>query len=1727
MSNKNGSFYFFKGGGEMGELIRAKDWSKTSLGNPENWAQSLRTTLGILLNSKFPMFLWWGPELICFYNDAYRPSLGKEGKHPSILGMPAKEAWTEIWEIIKPLIDKVVNEGESIWFEDMLIPIYRNGKIEDVYWTFSYSPVTDETENVAGVLVTCVETTEKVYALKKIEERDQRFRNTMKQAPVGITILRGPQYMVEMANDSYLQLVDKKESEFVGNPLFDSLPEVKDTVHSLLDTVINTGIPYHGNEVLVPINRYGNQDLCYFDFLYHPLKEDDGTISGVMVAVTEVTEKVEGRKKVEERKRLYESVTQNTPDLVYVFDLNYRFVYANEALLKMWGRSWEDAEGKKLLEVGYEPWHAQMHEREIDLVIANKKPVRGEVSFPHATLGNRVYDYIFVPVIDKDGKVEAISGITRDITQQVESHKQIEESDNKLRSLIENAPFPIGVFSGKEMRIELANESIIKAWGKGYDVKGRLFKELLPEVENQQIFEQLDEVFSTGLPLHAHNKYLNILIDGKEQPYYYNYSFTPVFDSSGNVYGVMNTASDVTDLNLAKKKIEESEQDLRSMVLQAPIGICILDAATLVCEIVNDCFIQISGKSKEAILGKNYWSMFTEEMPYFDADLKKVVTEGKPFFSNETEYIQKLQGGDERIFVTFVYAPLKDEEGQVKKVAVWVMDNTKQVLSRRKIEEDTEKLNIVIDASELGTWELNLKTKEPTYSKRYLEIVGGYKKDVQLTHAELLKHLHPDDFPIREKAFKVALATGYLHYQARLIWKDNSIHWMEGKGKVFYDEENKPVKLMGTIRDITEEKNHEEELKKSEEQFSTLADNMENLAWLADGDGWIYWYNKRWLEYTGLSLEEMQGWGWQKVHHPDHVERIVESSKKIWNINETFELTFPLRRHDGEYRWFLTRGYPVTNEEGKIIRWIGTNTDINEQKKAEEQFKILADQAPMWVWLTDKEVNILYTNPEILKFFSIAHYSEFTGQLWEKVVYPDDVTMVYNTFAQAALLQQSFSFEFRVLNANTNQYEWFYLKAVPRMEADEFTGFIGTGININDQKTFAKELEEKVITRTAELKASEEKFYNLFNLSPISKTLSDISSGKIVMVNDAFTKLFGYNRNMAVGKSSAELGLLDPEARDFMISELRANGKIENKEINFIKKSGERFVALASSEVISLGDKQFFLSAFNDISEIKKAEQYIKQKNIELENKTIQLEEAQQLAHIGSWEWDVVANNIEWSDELFRIFGLTPQVIKADYENYLRYIHPDDREYVNSIIQSALKNHQPYSFFHKVACADGKVRILSATGKVITDGAGKVIKISGTAQDVTDQKKYEEELKISEERFYKIFDSNPVPMSLSDINTSKIKYANNRFYTAFGYSKEEVIGRSSEELGLLDPEESKRVVNLIFGYLLEDRTLAEVQALSKEEKELLLLKLKQSEKMKDFEILYTRKNGEKFPALVSYEVIRIGVDSYTVASYQDITERKKAEALLRSQNFQLEKMNKELQSFAYISSHDLQEPLRKIQTFASRIKEKEEYNLTDSGKDMFSRMQEAAKRMQTLIQDLLAYSRNNTTEQKTEIINLNEIITDVKEDLQQELLDKNATIEAEHLSDVSIIPFQFRQLMQNLISNSLKFSKPENPPHIIIRSEIGTGLEFNIDKLTPDKNYCHISVSDNGIGFEQHYSEKIFEVFQRLHSKNEYNGTGIGLSIVKKIVDNHNGIIIAKGEPNKGATFDIYIPATN
>lgn len=376
--------------------------------------------------------------------------------------------------------------------------------------------------------------------------------------------------------------------------------------------------------------------------------------------------------------------------------------------------------------------------------------------------------------------------------------------------------------------------------------------------------------------------------------------------------------------------------------------------------------------------------------------------------------------------------------------------------------------------------------------------------------------------------------------------------------------------------------------------------------------------------------------------------------------------------------------------------------------------------------------------------------------------------------------------------------------------------------------------------------------------------------------------------------------------------------------------------------------------------------------------------------------------------------------------------------------------------------------------------------------------------------------------------------ASRSFYSKFSLSQEETEGKLLYDLG------NKEWDIPVLRQLLEDV-------------------LPKNEGFQDFEVIHTfPRLGEKVLLLNAHRIIqKMHHEQLILLAISDITEsRKKALELitkekemlshqnqllelavdkrtreLKNANFRLEEnnlslqmLNKELQSFSYVASHDLQEPLRKIRTLTTRLIDSET-GLSEKGKEYFDRMQHAAERMQVLIEDLLTFSSlHDIKGRKFVKTNLSQLITEVKNELSESIEAKEAKLITKSTCDIKIIPYQFRQVMINLISNSLKFSRPGVPPVIKINCRTVAYNKKKMPGLDPSKQYCHIVVEDNGIGFEEVYKEKIFEVFQRLHEKEDYPGTGIGLAIVKKIIENHNGLITAKCEIGKCTTFEMYIP---
>ncbi|HEY1113378.1 MAG TPA: ATP-binding protein [Chitinophagaceae bacterium] len=275
------------------------------------------------------------------------------------------------------------------------------------------------------------------------------------------------------------------------------------------------------------------------------------------------------------------------------------------------------------------------------------------------------------------------------------------------------------------------------------------------------------------------------------------------------------------------------------------------------------------------------------------------------------------------------------------------------------------------------------------------------------------------------------------------------------------------------------------------------------------------------------------------------------------------------------------------------------------------------------------------------------------------------------------------------------------------------------------------------------------------------------------------------------------------------------------------------------------------------------------------------------------------------------------------------------------------------------------------------------------------------------------------------------------------------------------------------------------------------------------------------------DILATRLGDEVLVTFTDFTTVKKLQLQMETYVNELKRSNASLEDFAYAASHDLQEPLRKIHFFADRLKEKYQNELGPEGASMLNRMETATGRMRTLIEDLLAYSRVSAKRTTFEEVNTDLLVREVLGDLEASIQEKNASIHIGVLPTIKGDPLQLRQLFQNIIGNALKYNRPEVAPHITISSTPVKARNSGIELLASNgsKMYHKIEITDNGLGFEQEHSERIFQIFQRLHGRSEYPGTGVGLAIVHKVVENHSGYIQAEGAPNKGATFRVWLPA--
>jgi PAS domain S-box-containing protein len=419
--------------------MRAHDWATTDLGPPDTWPHPLRTAVRLLLTTQHPMYIWWGPELLCFYNDSYRQLIGRE-RHPGSLGCPAREVWEEIWPVIGPQIATVMAGGGATWQKNALIPITRDGRLDDVYWTYSYSPINDESAStgVGGVLVICSETTEQVEAVRRIAEERERLTELFEQTPSFTALLRGPEHRIELANPGYLRLLGQRE--VVGRTVAEALPlAVVEGQVELLNKVLRSGGPHAANGVRFELRNAagGPTHERYIDFVYQPIKDGAGAVTGILVEGTDVTGRVLTEAALRESEARFLEVADAAPVLIWISDVTKKCIWFNKPWLEFTGRSMEQDMG-----VG---WVGGVHPEDIEVCVAvynvafdRHEPYRTEYRRRRRDGAWRVLDATGVPRF-AGGVFVGFIGSCIDVTDQRAATRALSESEEQLRLATEAA----------------------------------------------------------------------------------------------------------------------------------------------------------------------------------------------------------------------------------------------------------------------------------------------------------------------------------------------------------------------------------------------------------------------------------------------------------------------------------------------------------------------------------------------------------------------------------------------------------------------------------------------------------------------------------------------------------------------------------------------------------------------------------------------------------------------------------------------------------------------------------------------------------------------------------------------------------------------------------------------------------------------------------------------------------------------------------------------------------------------------------------------------------------------------------------------------------------------------------------------------------------------------------------------------------------------------------------
>lgn len=492
---------------------------------------------------------------------------------------------------------------------------------------------------------------------------------------------------------------------------------------------------------------------------------------------------------------------------------NHTVVLANDFALQLAGKSRQQVIGKPILSVLPEV-EAQGIVKILDTVLTTgesyasiESPLRLYINHQSCLL---YLNLLYKPYRDKHGTIVGVLGFATDVTEQVQARQRAEKTEQQFNNVLSQAPDPILILKGDDLVLDVANDAVLSLWNITKRDIGRPFLELLPEMKEQGFYDLLLDVYKNVVTHHGYETPVFFNRNGARELHYFNFVYHPYREVDNSVGGVLIIASDVTEQVKARAKLAEAEKDYITLVMQAPIGICILQGPDFVVELANDAYLELVGRKRNQFVGYKLWNVLPEaKEQHFDDILETVMQTGKTFRGVEHPIQLFRHGHKETVYIDFVYEPIDESISGCKRIMVLAYDVTDKVLARRKIEDAEQDARLAIELADLGTYELEISTNSIVTSDRFNSIFGF---DETVSRHEYVKTVHPEDRASRENAYELAMQTGKLFYEVRVIWRDNSVHWVRVKGDVVFDSNQVPHKIKGVVQDITDQKRSGEEL---------------------------------------------------------------------------------------------------------------------------------------------------------------------------------------------------------------------------------------------------------------------------------------------------------------------------------------------------------------------------------------------------------------------------------------------------------------------------------------------------------------------------------------------------------------------------------------------------------------------------------------------------------------------------------------------------------------------------------------------------------------------------------------------------------------------------------------------------------------------------------------------------------------------------------------------------